>query len=392
MTQGVKDLIDAIASGDSLAIDSAFNTEMASRISERLDDMRVEVAQNMFATESVQEDLDEAASSFHGDSNSHMLHGHSYNHMSDDSDEASHHELKAYSAHEAGDKKSYHKHMAKYHDIQSDYHDSPYGDDDARESHMHAQEKHEGAHKKLSEEVELYEAEYGYHSMVDHPSLNDKDAMKRSMHHNIRKEMEHHLKKAVAYHKDQEKHGGFELKSKNSVEKHAAFHRAQAEKAQHHLNTSIAQREKEKNDKAAPSEAEKAGTRHIVTSHDKEHHDKVLAHVKAHNDSIPRGQKGEHGIKATSFARAGGKYKTYLDGKKEHVDKIKSKLSESVEQIDELSKKTLSSYIHHSADDANDKARDIGHFGMSDDEEEEHAEKIRKRMDGIKTAVKKLTK
>jgi hypothetical protein len=52
MTQGVKDLIDAIASGDSLAIDAAFNSEMASRISERLDDMRADVAQNMFATES----------------------------------------------------------------------------------------------------------------------------------------------------------------------------------------------------------------------------------------------------------------------------------------------------------------------------------------------------
>ena len=62
MTQGVKDLIDAIASGDSLAIDAAFNSEMASRISERLDDMRVNVAQNMFATESVQdEELDEDA-------------------------------------------------------------------------------------------------------------------------------------------------------------------------------------------------------------------------------------------------------------------------------------------------------------------------------------------
>lgn len=54
MTQGVKDLIDAIASGDSLAIDAAFNSEMAGRISERLDTMRVEVAQGMFRTESVE--------------------------------------------------------------------------------------------------------------------------------------------------------------------------------------------------------------------------------------------------------------------------------------------------------------------------------------------------
>jgi hypothetical protein len=60
MTQGVKDLIDAIASGDSLAIDAAFNSEMANRISERLDDMRVDVAQNMFATESVSGPDDES--------------------------------------------------------------------------------------------------------------------------------------------------------------------------------------------------------------------------------------------------------------------------------------------------------------------------------------------
>lgn len=56
MTQGVKDLIDAIASGDSVAIETAFNTEMATRISDRLEDMRVEVAQNMFRTESTQVD------------------------------------------------------------------------------------------------------------------------------------------------------------------------------------------------------------------------------------------------------------------------------------------------------------------------------------------------
>jgi len=60
MTQGVYDLIQAIASGDSLAIDAAFNSEMASRISERLDDMRIDVAQNMFRTESVGDD-DEVA-------------------------------------------------------------------------------------------------------------------------------------------------------------------------------------------------------------------------------------------------------------------------------------------------------------------------------------------
>lgn len=57
MTQGVQDLIKAINSGDSSEIDTVFNAEMANRISTRLEDMRVSVAQNMFATEqSVEED------------------------------------------------------------------------------------------------------------------------------------------------------------------------------------------------------------------------------------------------------------------------------------------------------------------------------------------------
>lgn len=48
MTQGVLDLIQAIDSGDSVAIDAAFNAEMAARVSAKLDDLRVEVAENMF--------------------------------------------------------------------------------------------------------------------------------------------------------------------------------------------------------------------------------------------------------------------------------------------------------------------------------------------------------
>lgn len=64
MTQGVQNLISAIDSGDATAIDAAFNAEMATRISSRLEDMRVSVAQNMFATEQstdteVQETSDE---------------------------------------------------------------------------------------------------------------------------------------------------------------------------------------------------------------------------------------------------------------------------------------------------------------------------------------------
>lgn len=61
MTQGVNDLINAIASGDSVSIDAAFNAEMATRVSSRLEDMRVSVAQNMFSEQDTEKAEDEVA-------------------------------------------------------------------------------------------------------------------------------------------------------------------------------------------------------------------------------------------------------------------------------------------------------------------------------------------
>lgn len=56
---GVNDIIDAIQSGDSVAIDNAFNKEMSARVSDRLETMRHDVAQNMFkSAESVDLDAD----------------------------------------------------------------------------------------------------------------------------------------------------------------------------------------------------------------------------------------------------------------------------------------------------------------------------------------------
>ena len=59
MTQGVKDLISAIVEGDAATIDAAFNAEMATRVSAKLEDMRVSVAQNMFRVEQVEEATEE---------------------------------------------------------------------------------------------------------------------------------------------------------------------------------------------------------------------------------------------------------------------------------------------------------------------------------------------
>ena len=41
-------LVDALLSGDSIAIESEFNSVMSSKVSDALDDYRIQVAQNMF--------------------------------------------------------------------------------------------------------------------------------------------------------------------------------------------------------------------------------------------------------------------------------------------------------------------------------------------------------
>ena len=50
----VQDLINAIATGNATETQDSFQAVMAEKISARLDSMRVEVAQNMFAAEEVQ--------------------------------------------------------------------------------------------------------------------------------------------------------------------------------------------------------------------------------------------------------------------------------------------------------------------------------------------------
>jgi hypothetical protein len=51
MNEKVLDLVDAIAQGDALQTEKAFQAAMAEKLSVKLDDMRAQVAQNMFASE-----------------------------------------------------------------------------------------------------------------------------------------------------------------------------------------------------------------------------------------------------------------------------------------------------------------------------------------------------
>jgi hypothetical protein len=50
MTGTTRTLIDAIATGDAVGIESSFNAAMAEKIAVQLDVKRQEVAQNMFKT------------------------------------------------------------------------------------------------------------------------------------------------------------------------------------------------------------------------------------------------------------------------------------------------------------------------------------------------------
>lgn len=53
MSEAVSNLVDAMVSGDALATETAFAAAMAEKLTDKLDDMRIDVAQNMFKTPEV---------------------------------------------------------------------------------------------------------------------------------------------------------------------------------------------------------------------------------------------------------------------------------------------------------------------------------------------------
>jgi hypothetical protein len=54
-----RDLIDAITSGDATGVESSFNTIMAAKVSDKIDSMRNDVAQNMFTSPAEETDVEE---------------------------------------------------------------------------------------------------------------------------------------------------------------------------------------------------------------------------------------------------------------------------------------------------------------------------------------------
>lgn len=53
-----RELVDALALGDSIAIDNSFNNVISQKISSALDNYRVQVAQNLFPKTEVEQDED----------------------------------------------------------------------------------------------------------------------------------------------------------------------------------------------------------------------------------------------------------------------------------------------------------------------------------------------
>ena len=51
MSDSVRDLVAAIAMGNAVETEQAFNATMAEKISAKLDDMRISVAQSMFKSQ-----------------------------------------------------------------------------------------------------------------------------------------------------------------------------------------------------------------------------------------------------------------------------------------------------------------------------------------------------
>ena len=51
MTDTVKELVDAMVKGSALDTEKAFGAAMAEKLSGKMDDMRTDIAKNMFATE-----------------------------------------------------------------------------------------------------------------------------------------------------------------------------------------------------------------------------------------------------------------------------------------------------------------------------------------------------
>lgn len=61
MSSEIKDLIDAIDKGNSKEIDATFNTVMSQKVGERLDQMRSDLAANLFANPPADGEVDAEA-------------------------------------------------------------------------------------------------------------------------------------------------------------------------------------------------------------------------------------------------------------------------------------------------------------------------------------------
>ena len=60
MSESINNLVDAIVSGDALGTENAFADAMSDKLAGKLDDMKLDVARNMFASPENVVELDDA--------------------------------------------------------------------------------------------------------------------------------------------------------------------------------------------------------------------------------------------------------------------------------------------------------------------------------------------
>ena len=165
-----RDLINAIAAGDALEIENAFNSAMAEKVSMRIDDMRISVAQNLFAEdveELDEEQLDELSNATLSSYAKKKSASHEWPDADDHEDEDQEYKHQAQSmiykinthrglADTSKNTKDQHRNMAKAHDLARDYH-AFYGNDHQEKLHKTAMKVHSKLAKEEFNEEQLDE-------------------------------------------------------------------------------------------------------------------------------------------------------------------------------------------------------------------------------------------
>ena len=375
LKESIRDLVLAIAEGDTLAIEDSFNSVMASKISDRLDDMRVDVAQGMFGSVDESYDSSDAYETW----------------------DPKHPKFK--------DKLI--KHHAKGGTTQS----------------FIDQEKAKAKKKLTREEVELEELTLEDYSVEELENFMMSEEFEH-LDELSKKTLGSYIKKASDSGVHNARSAGVELGAGASKrkEKYNDYEDIVSKRLKG-ISTAISKLTKESFDIEDYSVEELEDfmmseefehldelSKKTLGSYIKKAHDQLMKHTASVNFKSGRGDSDV--LSYTHEPRTARKTANRTKGVSTAISKLTKEsfdiedysveeledfmMSEEFEQLDELSKKTLGSYVVKAGHDQAQHAIKV--FGDTPRDKEEHAErkvslnKLLKRQNGIPKAVNKLTK